>query len=194
MQESDLWAREPDLDRLRAAHGLLKADPGHALRELEALAHRGSPMSMVYLGDAFRRGVGTPINIEQSENWFRRAYEAGSVEGLFQLGSLLLNLKRGDDAEKIFSEGVAKNFAPAMDRLATLYLKTGNAEKLAQAKTLLERATELGNVFAKRHLAGLLLSGRYGVRGMLRGARLFWAALRDGWSLSKTDPRSEYLR
>ena len=53
LEDHELMEREPDLQRLRFAYDLLKADQSTAIIELEKLTEDGSVMSELYLADFY---------------------------------------------------------------------------------------------------------------------------------------------
>jgi TPR repeat protein len=76
---SDELDNESDLDALRRAYDDLRSDPSRALLQLRDLADRGSVMSMIYLGYARGKGIGSPVDLAEAEKWFKGAYDAGST-------------------------------------------------------------------------------------------------------------------
>jgi len=85
--DKELWKREPDQARLNQASLQLNTEPEKALAELEKLASAGSVLSMVYLGHAFRNGIGAAIDVDKSENWYRKASDGGSALAAGILGA-----------------------------------------------------------------------------------------------------------
>jgi TPR repeat protein len=184
--------REPDLDRLQRAYRLLKTDPHQALRELGELAKMGSPMSLVYIGIAHEKGIGTLPNFAEAERWLQRAEREGSDHGLIALGRLYLDAHDFASAEQVFKRGVAKDFLPASYWLAMVYL-SDKSNRLTEARRLLERASNAGHVYAKRDLALLLMKRRFGLTGVLRGTWLYFGAIKDGAIVASKDPSSDRL-
>ena len=156
------WTREPDLELLRRAHGLLESDSKQALMDLKALADRGSLMSMLYIANAYSKGKGTAVDMQQAESWYRRAMNAGSVLGSYELGRIHYERKDYSKAEESFNVGAGQNYAPSLHMLGLMFLSGAGVKKdLSKAKQLLENATALGHVFAKRNLGSLLMAGSY---------------------------------
>src|SRR6478752_6407261 len=117
-----MWEDEPDLDELRRLHGLLSTDPGRALAGLKELADRGSLMSMVYVANAYRKGIGTSVDTSRSEDWYRRAAAAGSALASYELGRICLDAKDYEGAHREFSDSAAKEYPPSMNLLAMMYV------------------------------------------------------------------------
>ena len=188
--------QEPDMDRLISAYRLLQTEPGpKVFRELEELAELGSLSSMVYLGCAYQHGMGTEKDMSAAETWFRRGYDSGSKLALYYLGHLYLAKKEYDNAEVVFVSGMKINYSPAIFCLGCMYLEgTGVIKQPDQARILFEKASGLGHVFAKRFLAKMYLSGRYGIFFFLKGVLLLVGAMKDFLVIAKSDPDSDLLR
>ena len=189
--DEEMWRREPDLGRLREAHARRVTSPAWALAELEKLSAEGSVASCLYLGQMFRDGLGVDANRAEAEKFYRKAYDAGSLNGLLSLGSLYFDRHSYDVAEAIFREGANRQYAPAMDKLAMIYLKRGQFYNPRKARLLLEKASVVGNVFAKRHLAGVLIREGPGLRARIRGVGLFYRALVEGIQVFRKEPSDE---
>lgn len=187
---------EPDLIRLNAAYDLLQIDPAQAIKELQLLAEQGSLSGMLHLGWAYQKGTGNGVEPEQAEIWFRRAYEKGSRLAIYYLGHLYLRQKEYSKAHDIFTTGASMDYVPAIYCLGQMYMDgAGVSKQPDKARALLERATALGHVFAKRSLAKLLMSGHFGVLNFFRGCFLVLGALKDGFVVGmKEDLSSDRLR
>jgi TPR repeat protein len=175
MDERELMKLEPDVKRLSRAHTLLSIAPAEGIRDLEALAATGSVMAMLYLGQLYSLGqFGEDTNFEMAEKWYLSAYRHGSSSGLFNLGSLYYQSGKNTEAETIWSEGVAKDDAPSMYWLATLYLTDPYfGEKRGRAQELLEKAAAAGQVYAQMGLGIMYMRGRYGLGNIPRGLKLY---------------------
>ena len=181
---------EPDLTRLNEAYKLLETDPAKAVKELQGLAELGSLLSMLYLGWAYQKCAGIG-DIKQAEIWFRRAYEKGSRLAIYHLGHLYLKQQEYAKAHEIFSAGATMDYAPAIYCLGQMYMDgAGISKQPDKARTLLERATALGHVFAKRSLARLLMSGRFGFFSIFKGCFLLLGAVKDGLVVSMNEGSS----
>lgn len=135
-------------------------------------------MSMIYLGYAYRDGSGVNKDLIQTENWYRRAADAGSIMALYELGILYIQQKRYDEAKQAFRFAAAAGYAPAIHQLGRMYCFGMGVEKdIRKAKTLWEDASASGHIFATNHLGRLLirthLSTAEFVRGIFLIARSF---------------------
>lgn len=188
--------QEPDLESLHKAYTKLQTEPGlEAINDLEKLAERGSLMSMVYLGGAYEDGIAVLKNESQAENWYRRAMDGGSNLAVYYLGHLYLDKQDYLKAKEIFSYGDLKGYSPTTYRLAYMYLDgKGIPKDERKAFELFKKASDDGHVFAKRKLAGIYLSGKYGVTNIFKGFFLFLIAVKDVIALSIIDPHSDHIR
>lgn len=156
--EEALLRREPDPERLHRAAGLLQGAPEQAVAEFQALTEIGSVLSMIYLGHAFRNGVGTGRDLDKSEEWYRLGSDRGSALAAGILGAYYYDTARYSLAETYFKISADRNYLPAIFRLGKFYLDapSGN-QQLAKARSYLKAAAARGHVVAKRVLGGLLL-------------------------------------
>jgi TPR repeat protein len=183
------WTREPDRKALIHAFNLLSRDPEEALVELKALADRGSIASMLYIAHTYRK---LKRDLPQSNEWFRRAMNAGSPLGSYELARNYRNARNYAQALEILKVGDANDYAPSIHLLGVMYWKGVGVDKdIDKARKLFERASALGHVYAKRNLGTLLIKGHYGPRQAFRGLTLWAHAIKDAWVLSgdPTDDR-----
>src|SRR5258708_33946080 len=85
--------KEPDQLALSSAYELLQSEPQKAFPVLEGLADKGSLMSMLYLADAYLKGLGTPTDVTAAEQWRMGAHHKGSHVAPHQLRLFYLDLK-----------------------------------------------------------------------------------------------------
>jgi uncharacterized protein len=192
---TDAWDSEPDLTQLGHAYALMRVDPQAALVELHRLADRGSVMSMMYIGHANSKGIGTQIDLPQAAAWYRRAADRGSLFALYKVGRIYWDMGNYPKAVEAFNEGATRNDAPSMHMLGLMYLEgNGVPVDINRARALFESAVERGNVFAKRNLGALLIGGRFGLTAIFRGAYLLASGFKDAIHLSFTDRFDDRLR
>jgi TPR repeat protein len=192
---TSVWDNEPDLDELRQAYQLIDTAHQQAMEKLESLAARGSPMSMMYIADAYRTGKGTKIDLVRAEEWYRRASENGMVLGTYELARIYLDAKRYEQAKEAFDIGASKKYLPSINMLGTMYRDgLGVDRDLKRARDCFERATAGGHVFSKRNLGVLLMRGKFGVFQAMRGLVLFIASIRDLVIVGSSDSFSDRLR
>jgi len=172
---------ESDFHRLETACALMETDPQRGLLDLEDLAEAGSLLAMVHLGWALENGTGANVDSKAAEVWLRRAYERGSDVASYYLGHVYLRRHDHSRAKEVFAGGVSMNYPPSMYCLGEMYLHgTGISKQPDKALAIFEKASSMGHVFAKRKLAGLLMSGRFGIFNIARGVALWAGALKDG--------------
>ena len=167
------WDREPDLDELDTAYALLATNGGVAVSKLEELADRGSIMSMWYLGDAYASGRFFAKDLDKAKTWYIRAEAIGWIPASYRLGRIYFALNDYNSAFEAFSRGAAKNYVPAVYRLAMMYKDgLGTTKDINQCSNLLKIAASKGNLFAKRDLAGLYITGSLGVLKIPHGTSM----------------------
>ena len=174
------WDREPDLDELRTAYALLATNGSVARPKLEALAGRGSILSMWYLADAYASGRFFAKDLDKAKTWYIRAEANGWIPASYNLGREYYELNDYNSAFEAFSRGAAKNYVPAVYRLAMMYKDgLGTTKDINECRNLLNIAVSKGHLFAKRDLAGLYISGSLGVLQIPYGVWMLISLLID---------------
>jgi TPR repeat protein len=172
---------EPDLVRLKYAFECIDVDPVRACIEFQSLAELGSLTGMLYLGWLYQKGIGSVVDFKKAETWYRRAYEEKSSKlATYYLGNLYLDMKDYSRAQEAFTAGLLMEYAPAITCLGQMYVDgIGVSKDLEKARSMFEKATLLGHIFAKRRLAKLLMSGKFGLLNILRGCILFFEGINE---------------
>lgn len=194
MEAPEIWNKEPDIDRLRAAYELLSADPQRARHEFQSLADQGSLMSLVYLAYIYADGIGTPADLTKAEELYRRAYAGGSTTARFRLGRLYWTMKNYKSARDLFEIGAAQRDPRSMYWLARGYLLEKDREHRDRAMQLLKQASSTGHVQSELTLARTMMTGHLGVKSIFCG---FWRSIRIaflGGKLAVFDPKNPALR
>jgi TPR repeat protein len=188
MNNMEIWDRETERKRIEYAHSLWKTDPAQCFKEYLALSEAGSLWSAICVGAAFENGIGSPPDLVQAEKWYRRAYEGGSDDALLRLGALYLRSREYAKAEEVYRAGIERNLAPAMHDLAWIYWKSCDwRSRRDEARTLLERGSAAGDIFAKRFLASALARGGFGLRHIPEGFRLMFSVADEMAELIKDE-------
>jgi TPR repeat protein len=182
--------RETDPAALQQAYDLSKTDPAESFRQYFALAEAGSVWSMGVVGYMFAHGDGTAMDLAQAEQWYLRAYQAGSDYGLIWLGGLYQQLGQHEKARQVFRTGVERGFVPAMARLAATYMRSpGWRQKRDEAMALLEQASAAGDPFAPHSLVRAMMRGWFGLRNIPEGIRRLPATAEDMAKLVEDEMR-----
>lgn len=121
-----------------------------AFQLMEENARRGSTLAMLELGRMYE--ADSPrFNIMRAANYYKQAADYGNIDGKYHLGLLYYKGKfgQGDDALKhaiyAFREAAAKDHAPSMFELATMYEKgVGFQKDMGQAVQLYRKSAHLG--------------------------------------------------
>jgi TPR repeat protein len=189
MDDGELRSNEQRLDEVNEARDLAATDFSAAQQKFEELANQGSILAMVCLAFAQnKRG-----QIEQARSWYRKAYQGGSSTALFSLATMLYHEGDVAEAEKLWSDGVSKNDGPSMFPLAVIYLDSADKDKNSQARMLLEKGNELGQLRATQLLARRLATGKYGIANVPKGVFLFLKCLFSGFLVAYRNPDSPRL-
>jgi uncharacterized protein len=185
---------EPDMEALHRFHGMLTAAPTTALAGLKELADRGSVSSMVHIAHAYRHGTGTGVDLLQSNEWYRRAMDAGSPLASYELARNYMNAKDYDRVIEMWSLGAENRYPPSLHMLGVSFARGWRVPRdLNKARELLEEAAAQGHLYAKAKLRCLLMRGSFGFRQRLRGLRLALSIPQDLVTIWR-DPDSERLR
>ena len=173
------WEEEPDVEEYRRLDALVKVDAERALAGFEALAARGSVASMLYLAGEYRIGGASVLkDLDRAKYWYEKAEQNGGAPASYMLGVVCSQLSQYDKAFAAFSRGAARNYLPAIYRLAMLHHDgLGTSTDINRCRTLLELAASRGHLFAKRDLATLFLRGRFGPLLMMRGISMLASLL-----------------
>ena len=167
------WSLEPDIEQLRSAYSKLFIQKEIAIPILEDLAERGSAMAAFYLASIYDNAEASSVNQDMAIHWYLKAEQMGRPHASYLLGIFYQRNERYLEAEQAFSKGADKGYLPAVYRLASLYrLGLGVRQDLAISRRLLEAAAAQGHLFSKRDLAGLYLSGAFGITSTLCGLYL----------------------
>jgi TPR repeat protein len=147
-----------------AAATMLEDNASLAVKDLEVLAKRGSLLSMALLGDAYVTGNGVGRDVECGLKWLQRAADGGSIEGRFRLAKYYAGLEEYDKAIAERRALCALGYAPAMYLLGWMYHEGRGVDlDVEKAIRLWEMADKAGHLNAKRQLAYLYRTGRFGI-------------------------------
>lgn len=169
-----LIMQEPDLKRLHDAYEILSSNRAEGISELEDLVGAGSVIAMLYLGFAYTQKEN--FNQAKAENWYRAAREKGSLEGLRYLAKMYIRQRRYEEAEDLLNCGISNDDAVSMRLMAVIYLKDRRYSRLdcsSETRRLLNISASRGYVQSRKALAYLLIRGRFGIAGVLRGIIMY---------------------
>ncbi len=162
-----------------------------AFQLMEENARRGSAVAMLELGKMYE-AESPRKNIMRSANYYKQASDYGNIEGKYHLGLLYYKGKfgQGDDALKhaiyAFREGLAKEHAPSMFQLATMYEKGVGFEKdMGQAVQLYRKSAHLGYAPAQLQVGLLYENGILVPKNATLGAAWYTKAAEQGNALAQ---------
>jgi TPR repeat protein len=193
---SDEWVSIADKQLFAEATQLYQqAQFDKAFAAYSELARRGYKNCQIFVGWMHYEGKGTPRNEEAALTWFKKAADSGSAEGMFYCARLLDKLGKYESAASYLRSAGAQGYAPALCRLGRMRLVgRGIAQDTEEAYKLLERAAELGNVFAKRELAVRMLKTSKNVLLRVFGAIGFLWCVVEGMFIALVNSRSEKIK
>ena len=197
-RQAEEYEREkPYHAALRRAQAWRGTDLARAFTAYHELADRGSWNAMLQLGRAYRIGEGVDRDPAQAEVWYRRVTDESQCDfkavALYQLGWWSEDRRDDKEAHDWFQQSADLGYLPSLCHLGYQYWHGQGVEvQLERARVLFTEASERGHILATRHLAVLLMSGRFGMREVFRGVGLFGrmirATIRAGVT-SADDPR-----
>jgi TPR repeat protein len=176
--DAAIWDEAPDIDQARAAIAMLQTDPVEAFQQLLSLADRGSLSGMGQVAYCYYSGkYGVLRDTSRGEEWYRRAYEAGSQRALLSYARVLAARKEYHLRKAAYLAGDAKGWASATFGLAMcLRERAKTPTTLAEVRRLLEKAQDQGSPAATFILSRLYMKGRFGLGHIPRGL------LMNSWS------------
>jgi TPR repeat protein len=174
--ESELWSDQSDEARelVAQARSLSDSDPAAALELYKKAADAGSVWAMEMTGRYYDIGKGVPEDFGQAQEYYYRALCAGSWMATIKYARLLERHGYHDYWSNVLEDGVRADFIPAFYWLAWFrYKHAKSAEERRAVRPLLEHAAAAGHPAAEVLLIRSLLLGRFGLRGIPEGMRLY---------------------
>jgi tetratricopeptide (TPR) repeat protein len=193
----DPWisGRSVNSSNIDEAYRLLSSgDHARACKLLSELERSGSIQAKIYLGCMYQNGQGVNKDSERALGLFCSASDAGAPLGSFYAGRLLETqgrLQEAVDYYRIAAHGGDISAAYALYRLGRRA-----AADISNSETdrYFQQALEGGHLYAKRDHLKLMLQGRFGAVGVLKGIPLFVATAVKTAHIMITDPTSDKLR
>ena len=140
-------------------------------------------MSMAYLCEAFLKGIGTSIDMQEAHAWADRVSRKGLPLAMMAVAIFYFNAKNYSEArpllERVLETDAYRDDTQAHHVYAKICLAMRGPGDLQRARGSLEKAASLGHLRAKRRLSQLLISGRFGIMGVPRGVRMALSLLGD---------------
>lgn len=147
------------------------------------LADAGNGWANLNLGWMNQQGLGRDVDLTQAEEHYLRAQGLAVPHAPYYLGSLYRQLKRYPEALENFERAAAAgNPSGAYWAYSMLHRGDEVARDSDKAGHYLQRAAELGHVFAKRDLAKRMIRGELGFRKITSG---LWTLLTSGISMGR---------
>ncbi|HBV41378.1 MAG TPA: hypothetical protein DEB43_01870 [Desulfovibrio sp.] len=164
-----------------------------AFKLLEDLAGKKNTRAMLELGRMYEADSPRQ-NVMRSANYYKQAAELGNIDAKYHLGLLYYKGRfgQGDEALKYaiyaFREAAAKDHAPSMYELATMYeTGTGFSKDMGQAVQLYRKSAHLGYAPAQLQVGLLYENGILVPKNETIAAAWYTKAAEQGF------PTAQYL-
>jgi len=92
-----------------------------AFQHFVSSANAGYTPAMLQVGNYLEHGIGVKSDLQQAEDWYRRAYAAGDEHAILLLGKLYLNQQRYAEALEFFRQGLHTRDGETVYLLARCY-------------------------------------------------------------------------
>jgi TPR repeat protein len=187
------WREESRASELWDALQLVKTDSAAGVQTLEQLAHTGSGLAKMYLGDIHLKGKhGIPADRAVGERWLRQSAVEGSIEGAYGLAWHLLNAGQVDEAFEHYMRLGERGYSPAFYALGAHFYKGEVVEcSLEKAHHFFVRGAALGHLYAAVWASRVLMRRESGFRKQCREfatwIALFKPLLQTVWSYPNSD-------
>ncbi len=161
LDEAELYFREAERSKLQGAYlalGKLYADKHKnrkALRYFQKSVDNKEDMALINMGNWYR--YHTSPQFDKAIHFYEKSIKAGEVEAYSELGELLIEIDREDEAVKLLMTGVIHNDPNSAHTLGHFYLDQG---KFKEAETFFLKSHDLGRKGALLCLAeGFYIAG-----------------------------------
>ncbi|WP_206370697.1 tetratricopeptide repeat protein [Solimonas marina] len=125
--------------------GKVPRDAAHAVVLYQRAAETGHAMSMHMLGCCYEDGVGVPVDIDQAQQWYRRAAESGDFRAQYRHAATLIAQDDIEGAAPWLDSVRANGNLKFLRSIRTELLTSPDARLRAYAEAFHERAAELGD-------------------------------------------------
>jgi class 3 adenylate cyclase len=130
------------------------------LRAYQECIDHGEPLAMLLIGDAFRVGYGVPVNLTKALYWYKRAADAGNLDGQYLYARAICDRNSVHyNGRKIFAlvkDAADKGHALSQLWYADILLKMGAEEDAMRQR---QKAAASGSVVGKIRYAQCLVEG-----------------------------------
>ena len=169
-----------------------------ALKVYTAPALAKSAFATMWVGNFYGRGLGVPQDPKRAFEWYKKAADLGSTDGMFNMASAYRDgtgvPKDLTKAAQQFERGAKLGDVSAMQQLCEAYVwGYGVTQDYVEARDWCEKAAKLGNTDAKFRLGDLYDNGN-GIKQDGAAARLWYQqAAADGNLAAKWNLANIYL-
>lgn len=165
-----------------------------AFERCRTYAQEGSVSCKNLLAWMYQNGIGVSPDLDRARELFVSTANTGSLVGKFYLGKLESVGGRYEEALRWFEQAAQEDYAPAIYRLGRAHkLGRGVPVDRTKARSLFERASRLGHLFARREVALDMIKGSYGFAQIPKGLIEFASTVWTGARIASHDFRDDRL-
>jgi len=160
-----------------------KRDPARAAKLLGEAARAGQVYAMYRLGEMYRTGTDTPVDLQNAETWLRRASAKGNVRALVSLVRLYAELPEPDlQAAVVSCREAAELGDPEAQYLMGVFVLEGHGAPKAptEAFAWFQKSADQGVVGAYERLGAMYAEGLGVSQDYQAAAKWFHAAAEAG--------------
>ncbi len=139
-------------------------------------------------------GVSVEKDTEEAKHWLTIASDGGDALATYLLGTVLFERGETKTAIEQFRRASEQGVSSGLYQLGKMYeLGSGVDKDRERAYMYYRQSASMGQVFARRRVASLLIGGHRGVIGRLVGIPILVAAIVLGIYTAVTDPYGERI-
>jgi hypothetical protein len=169
----DFLVSKEHRSRADQAVDLWHSDPEASFGIVLDLAQRGSKWALLQIGMCYEIGHGTAKDLQQSQEWYRRACVAGSQRAMLRRAKIFASQGDFAGSASALSDGVKNNWIPAVFWTAWYRHKhSKSAETYKAVRPLLRDAARSGHPAAQLVFGRFLVVGKYGIFNRIIGIRM----------------------
>lgn len=179
-----------------AAHELAAQKKGPEAIELcLPYAEQGDMLAQAFIGSLYAAGsAGVPTDHDMARRWLMPCAEKGMAYAQYVLGTSRFQVGDYAGALKYLQEAADQNYAGAYLQLGKMYsYGLGTTPDPEKGYGYFLTAHKTGNLFARMHIAKLLLKGYRGWTGRMIGVPLFVYGVARAFLAAVMTPYSERL-
>ena len=166
-----------------------------AYASLSKLAEAGDGSANLHLGWINQKGLGRQVDLTKAEQHYLSAYKHGVPEAQYYLGCLYRSMGRYQEALRHLEEAASQGHPSAAYWVHVIYNDgEGVTKDSGRAVQYLQKASDLGHIFAKRDLAKRAIRGEFGLAKIPSGFCALISNAINGASIASANPDDVRVR